>query len=307
MKLSNYTGFRIYKGEILPVTWKRVMLEQLNMMLVMSEKFKNNPDYATHEIRKTTKRIRAVYRLYRRALGEETYIHGKEIFSSLSSLLATQRVSAVHLEILKEIARDAKNPVDEKLMREMISAQQQEHLKLTKRLIDKQQIVLQIKHTITSESEKLAGEQVFSCSYLDIIEGLRGTYISGKKCLDLLTRQSGTENFHELRKKVKLLWNQLILIRPVWPAMFTPMIRQMDLLAEKLGTEHDLAELENLFISVQTGNYPEASMLKLNAFIASKRESCQKKVLNSALRLYAEKPAAFIGRMASYCRLFWGA
>ena len=305
MKLSAHTGFRIYKGEMPSSTWKRVLLEQLNLLYVISESLIDNPDYATHEIRKTTKRIRAIYRLYLSVLGEEAYIRGKELFSSLSNLLAGQRISAVHLEMLHEIAGDVKNPVDDKLMNHIISKQQQGHQKITKQLNHDGRIVLQIKQTITNEIERLDREQVLSCSYPDIIEGLKGTYSSGKKSLDLLTRHPVTENFHNLRKKVKLVWNQLILLRPVWPAMITPLIRQMDLLAEKLGTDHDLAELERLLLSGKKTHYPVASAQKLSAYIAFRRESCQKAIINSAFKLYTEKPAAFAGKMATYCRLYY--
>ena len=307
MKLSRHSGFRIYKGEMLPVTLKRVVQEQLNLVHVMSESFTDNPDCATHEIRKTTKRIRAVYRLFRNALGEETYIRERESFGSISNLLAAHRVSAVHLEILEGIARDAKNPVGEKLMNEMIVLQQQSHLELTKQLIDKHQMVLSIKQIINSESEKTGSEPIMVCDYHVIVEGLKDTYSDGKKCLDILTTQPGTENFHNLRKKVKLIWNQLILLRPVWPALITPLVRQMDLLAEKLGNDHDLAELENWILSGNMKNYPEETILKLTTYISGKRKIGHKAIINSALKLYAEKPAAFAGRMATYCRLYWGA
>lgn len=306
MKISTHSGFRIYKDEMLPVTLKRVVQEQLNLMLVMSENFTDYPDYATHEIRKTTKRIRAVYRLFRNALGEATYIREKELFGSLSNQLAEHRVSSVLLEILERIARDAKNPLGETLMNEMITAQQQRHLELTKQLIDKKQPVLFIKQIVTSESEQPGPEPIIVCGYHDIVEGLKGTYSGGKKSLDVLTAQPGTENFHNLRKKVKLIWNQLILLRPAWPAMITPLIRQMDLLAEKLGTDHDLAELENWLLSGNMGNYPEETILKLTTYISGKRKIGQKAIMSSAMKLYAEKPAAFAGKMATYCRLYWG-
>lgn len=306
MKLSTHTGFRIYKDEVLPLTWKRILLEQLSLILVMTKNFKDNPDFATHEIRKTTKRIRSVYRLYRSAFGEETYIRGRELFGSLSNLLAEHRISAVHLEILKEIAGDAKNPVGKKLMNEMISLQQQKCQKMTRQLISKDSIILQIKQITTSELVRLDRESVVPCLYPDIIEGLKDTYGSGKKSLDLLTEQANTENFHSLRKKVKLIWNQLILLRPVWPAILTPMIRQMDLLAERLGNDHDFAEMENQLLSGKIGISHEESMQKLSAYVANKRKSFQNTIINSALKLYTEKPAAFAGRMATYCRLYWG-
>lgn len=305
MKLSTHSGFRIYKDEMLPVTLKRVLQEQLNLMLVFSDSFPDNPDYVTHEIRKTTKRIRAVYRLFRNALGKETYIREREVFGSLSSLLADHRVSAVHLEILEGIARDAKNPLGKRLMNEVIAVHRQSHLELTKQLIDRKQTMLSIKQILNSESEKTGSDPIMVCGYHDMVEGLKGTYSSGKKCLDILTAQAGTENLHNLRKKVKLIWNQLILLRPLWPAMITPLVRQMDLLAEKLGTDHDLAELENWVLSGNLGNYPEATILKLTTYISGKRKTGLEAIISSALKLYAEKPAAFAGRMAIYCRFYY--
>src|SRR5512145_608425 len=194
MKLSAYSGFRIFKGEMLPVTLKRVLLEQLNLILVLSERFNDNPDYATHEIRKTTKRIRAIYRLYRNSMGEATYIRGWDLFGSLSNLLAEHRLSAVHLEILNGITRDAKNPVGEKLIHAMISTWQQQHLKLTEQLIDKQKIALQIKQIITNESERYNSAPTISSNYNEVVEGLKNTYNNGRKHLVILTGQPDTVN-----------------------------------------------------------------------------------------------------------------
>ncbi len=303
MKKAVLHGFRIFKQEPLPETFRRIILEQLDQSLELCSRFPENPDFVTHEMRKSTKRIRAVYRLFRQAAGNNMYLHGKEIYGALSLLLANHRISNVYVETMHRLAADKRLPVDLVYIDKRIAEQESKHQQLTHKLIREQGIDHQLKGIIVAEREKLLSEPVFSCNFAYLSKGIRDTYAQGRKNLDMIVQQADTENLHNLRKRVKSLWNQLILLRPIWPATLSLAIHQFDMLAEKLGLEHDLAELEQFLNKERIGN-DESQHIILLGLIAKKRQQIQKAFVPLAMRLYAEKPGTVVGKMEVYYRLF---
>jgi CHAD domain-containing protein len=303
MKKAVLHGFRIFKQEPLPETFRRIILEQLDQSLELCSRFPENPDFVTHEMRKSTKRIRAVYRLFRQAAGNNMYLHGKEIYGALSLLLANHRISNVYVETMHRLAADKRLPVDLVYIDKRIAEQESKHQQLTHKLIREQGIDHQLKGIIVAEREKLLSEPVFSCNFANLSKGIRDTYAQGRKNLDMIVQQADTENLHNLRKRVKSLWNQLILLRPIWPATLSLAIHQFDMLAEKLGLEHDLAELEQFLNKERIGN-DESQHIILLGLIAKKRQQIQKAFVPLAMRLYAEKPGTVVGKMEVYYRLF---
>jgi CHAD domain-containing protein len=305
MKKPELHGFRIYRQEPLSETFKRVILEQLGQMLELNGQYHKNPDFITHEIRKTTKRIRAVYRLFRQAAGDDIYLHGKELYGTLSQLLAEHRVSAVYIETMHRLASDNGLPVSLNYLEKRIAEQENKHKQLTHLLIWEQGFDQQLKQIVQTEMQKLITEPLFSCDITNFSEGLKNTYSKGRKSLKLILQQASAENLHNLRKKVKSYWNQMILLRPVWPSVFNVSIHQFDLLAERLGLDHDLAELEHFLSNKKIENDEDQYHILLE-FIAKKRQHIQKSIVPLAMRLYAEKPEALAGKMKVYYKLFLG-
>lgn len=303
MKKPELHGFRIYRQETIPETFRRVVLEQLGQSLTLCDGYVVSPDYATHEIRKATKRIRAVYQLFRPATGKAAYNHGKDFYGSLSRLLAEHRLSAVYIESLQQLSSVQRLPVEPVFIEKLIDIQEKKHRQLTQKLIREHHIDHQLKELVLAESLKLKTDPLFSCEFTQIMKGLSGTYKRGRKSLDLAIQQNSTENIHDLRKKVKSLWNQMILLRPVWPATVTLNIHQLDLLSGKLGFEHDLAELVQYLNNEKPGSNDKQLALLLG-WLSKKRLEVQKTLMPTALRLYAEKPRSLAGRMEEYYRIF---
>ena len=110
---------------------------------------------------------------------------------------------------------------------------------------------------------------------------------------------SNTETLHELRKKVKTIWNQLLFMQPVFPAFMNASIHQFDMLADKLGMDHDLAELERHLSINGTVEKKDQYNILLN-YIHKKRLLLQKSIFPLSIKLFAEKPAAFARRIERY-------
>ena len=298
-------GYRIYRLEAFADTYRRVTGELIRNSLNMCRRSVDEPDMATHEIRKSTKRIRAVFRLFRQATGDATCQRSVEQFRTISGLLAEIRLSKVNTDTLLAISLDKRLIIDPQVIKKLIRKLRQHHERLLSEAIEKKKLFQQVGSLLSAELDHAETHPVSLCEFGMLVDSIRKTYRNGKSDLDIMLNQPSPENLHNLRKTVKCLWNQMVLIRPVWPSGMRMMIYNLDLLAERLGSEHDLDELDLcLNRNLQSRKVPLP--LQLNAFITQKRAHLLKSIIPMALRLFSEKPGALSGRLNIYYRVWKG-
>ena len=301
----NMEGYRIYRQEAFADTYRRVIGELIRNALNICQGSVEEPDMAAHEIRKGTKRIRAVFRLFRQATGESTCQRSVEHFSTISGLLAEIRLSKVHVDTLYAMSKDKRLTLDPLLIERLIRKFRQRHKRLLLVTLERKQVFQQVSNLLTSELNHLETIPVSSCEFGLLANNIRKTYRKGRADLGIMLNQYSPENLHNLRKSVKCLWNQMILIRPVWPSAMGMMINNLDLLAERLGNEHDLDELD-LFLSRDLQNKKVPVPFHLTEYIIQKRKHLLKNIIPIAIRLFSERPGAFAGRLNTYYRVWKG-
>ena len=95
----------------------------------------------------------------------------------------------------------------------------------------------------------------------------------------------------------------MILLRPLWPPVMGTAIHHLDLLAERLGNEHDLAELSH-YLSNEKAIITETQRNDLNTCLDRRRQQIQKTIQTLSIRLFAERPGTFAKRMLAYHEMF---
>ena len=103
------------------------------------------------------------------------------------------------------------------------------------------------------------------------------------------------EYLHDLRKRIKMLWAQLQLVRDFRPRLIKERVRDADQLAELLGSEHDLAML--LQRLEHAGVLPVLGPLVER--IASRRAELGEAALALAARFLKAKPKKFVDQIFS--------
>jgi len=295
-----YQGYRIHSQEPLQDTYKRVIIEQLRLSDDLCMNYNNEPDTATHEIRKSIKRIRAVCRLYQHGIDTTDYQQIQERYRKISSLLAEHRIAAVHCSTLGLIGQKGSFP-DPGWFALLLSDLQTRHSRLTAVFLE-QKVPDAVQVLLLEAVKALENQSVVVRNIKELGMGLRNSYKEGRHLLEI-TRQGPTaENFHELRKCVKNLWNQLILFRSLWPPVMGLSIYHLDVLAERLGNEHDLAELGIYLDKVRNPN--DSNFENLFRLLEIKRLQVQKSLFPLASRLFAEKPGTFTSRILAYYKIF---
>jgi CHAD domain-containing protein len=295
-----YKGYRIFQGEKLQDTYKRVIREQLKLAADLCLNYAKEPDISTHEIRKSIKRIRAVCRLYEQVTDETAYQQAHERYRKISSLLAEHRLAAVYFSTLGMIRLKGNLP-DPGRFAKLSSALQTRHAKITAAFLG-QQVSSAVYQLLLEAVVALEHHYVTGCTMKDLCRGLENSYRNGKQHLKIARLEPSAHNLHELRKSVKNLWNQMILIKPLWPPVMGLTIHHLDLLAERLGIEHDIAELGSYLDKERNSrNFKDEALIHV---MERKRIQVQKLIFPLAARVFAEKPGTYTSRILAYYKIF---
>src|SRR5258705_1943726 len=96
-------AYRLKKGEQFSDGVKRVLLEQVDKALDHLKPTVRNKDEAIHDARVCIKKVRALLRLMRESLGDETYKAEDCTYRNAAGMLSKVRDSAAMLEIVDKL------------------------------------------------------------------------------------------------------------------------------------------------------------------------------------------------------------
>jgi CHAD domain-containing protein len=299
-------AYRIKRGEKSAEAVARIARGRLDDALErLCDGFDENIGSAVHETRKDLKKTRAVLRLVRDGIGEETYRRENSRFRDAAQALAGSRDAEARVETLEALAQR----FGDELPRGFKA--------LRKRLEEERNALIAVQSDEGSETRRLAARAageiaagragVENWSYAKsgwklLVPGLKRSYKRGRDRFGAALRDPSPENVHEWRKRVKDLWYHLSLLRDSWPEVLGEVSDQAHELSDLLGDHHDLSVLaQNL------QNRPDlVGASEDSAAIVGLIEARQEELLEAAIpigeRLYADPPKGFVERLHAYWR-----
>lgn len=254
-------------------------------------------DDDVHEIRKACKRIRGVLRLVRDETGPAAYRFENACFRDLARRLSPARSGAVAVETLDGLVRSG--VVDLRAVVRLRAA-------LERSAIDLRRSVLEDPTVAADTAAILAGARRRFTRwdpprpFEPTGVGLERVYRRGRRAMKEAYSRPSPERFHEWRKRVKYLRYQTEILAPAWKGVMGRTARALEHLAEGLGEEHDLAELEATAASSPLSFPAAGDQRTVVESISQRRAEIQRDLRPLGERVYAESPPAFVGRMTSY-------
>lgn len=265
-----------------------VLLEQLDGGISHLATQEGDPVEAIHETRKSLKRIRTTLRLLRGALGGARFKQENRCFAELGRKLAPARDAQMLVKAAERLAKQSADspyaeavtpvlhalearvpaqPLDEELLRELVSSLQDARERL-------QGYLLELSPRAVRSSFR---------------SGVRRMVKRGKAAYMLAYSEPSDDNFHNWRKRVKDLYYAACLLHLTRPTKLAPLIDTLDQMSEDLGDEHDLSILAGAIHrdpQSMGGAVPAALVLQL---IGRRREELRQELRQPGQELYRKR------------------
>ncbi|HUA65020.1 MAG TPA: CHAD domain-containing protein [Alphaproteobacteria bacterium] len=277
--------FRFKKKESVTKAVRRVCCERLDEAMGMLDR--GNHFDAVHDVRKEIKKLRAILRLVRSGIGETAYDEATHSLRDAADRLNAMRDAQVRLTALESLARGSNGHIPHSTLPKIQDALRQncraEEQKLSATMDSVKQVLFEAR-------QEFGNLKVKPNSWKALAPGLKKIYSRGRKALTLAERNPSPEHFHEWRKRVKDLANQLRLVCPARPGKVKTHMDDLDHLGDLLGDDHDLFIL-NKFVDEKLRQPREKRPVE--QAIAERQKKLRSEALELGASFYTNKPGRF--------------
>ncbi len=251
---------------------------------------------SVHEVRKTTKRLRATLRLLRGTLPTDLRRSANDALRRAAGHLGVFRESDARREALASLAQrfperlvsPTLTQLDTLLRGPTSPTLSHEALAASRRALEDVRGI---------EDWRVARE-----GWSAVAEGLWKTYSAARRAMRHSLAQPTVENMHEWRKRVKDHTFQLRLLEAELPELMSSHHRELSHLGKLLGDDHDLADLHARLAheTALEGPVTESGVL---ALIEQRSAELRAEAFRLGLQLLCESPRGFVERIELYLRV----
>lgn len=257
----------------------------------------SDPIVAVHETRKSLKRLRALLRLIRPALGEDTYRAENAHVREIGRLLSSARDRHVMLETiakLEAVSGAARKRLGQALRDVLNGANGGQSPTVESSAVKQAQGRLE-------EADKRFTRLRLAGKGFEIVgPGLEASYRKARRAFRNAYVESTDEAFHEWRKGTQQHWRHMALLSRAWPACLAARVEGARRLSQTLGDDHDLALLVEFVHSDRAqpiGGEQISTIVKL----ARQRQKELRTLAHPlGLRLFTEGARGLHHRIAAY-------
>ena len=255
-------------------------------------------DVAVHESRKALKRLRALVRVARDALGDDAYRRENRIFRDTGRRLSATRDAAVMVETLDDLTERYGDELPDDAFVGLRDALASEATAASSALADDRGPIEEVQGALEAARRRVAAWPLPDDAGPEMLEaGFERVYRRGRRALKAARRDPGTEELHELRKRAKDLWHAAQILRPASPKAMKKLARRAHALSDLTGDDHDLAVLRAATRERQETLAP-GELALLEGLVARRRRRLQRKALALGRRVYARRPGKLAALVA---------
>jgi CHAD domain-containing protein len=263
-------------------------------------KLNGSRDEAVHEVRKCGKKLRALLRLVRPAIGNRNYQCENTAFRDAARPLTEVRDAKVLIETLDNLAKHFAAQVRDQPFAG-VRKQLLLHLReVRKRVLDDEQTFAAVTTAVQDALKRLDNWAEVPDRWSSVGDGVQQVYRQARQAFKDVTAEATVTTLHEWRKQVKYLRYQLEILRTLWPEEIEPLAGQTAHLGELLGEDHDLAVLRQTLTDDPARFGDEKALEMLFALIDRRRKELQEEGMQLGSQLFQDSPKAFVRRLHSY-------
>jgi CHAD domain-containing protein len=297
--------FELKPGESVRRAIRRIVRKELEKALeLLGGDRHGSRDEAVHEARKSFKKVRAVLRMVRPAIGESNYRAENICFRDAARPLTKVRDAKILVETLDHLLEHFREHVAGRSFERTREAHQANLRELRREILDEQNALAGAAATVSLALERVKDWADVPNKWRSLGDGLKNVYRRARGAFREVTNSPTVENLHELRKQAKYLRYQLEILRPLWPERLEELADEADRMTELLGDDHDAAVFRQM-LTDDPDRFGDAGDIEmLVALIDRRRVELQHEALVLGERFFQDAPREFARRLKGYCNSF---
>jgi CHAD domain-containing protein len=230
-------AYRIKRGERVGKGVKRVVREQLRKAVRSARDRETAQEHRVHEVRTRLKRSRAALALIRRDASGSVARDDRRLRDA-ARLLSRPRDLAVQAHTFRLLGTRLQSELPPRLLARLAAAERQ--LRRELHPDDVERDLRKAARVLRRVRRRLGGGWDVSRGRRAVSEGVARTYRRGRAALAAVKEGPSPDRFHDWRKQVKALSNELRMIADAIPELANTLVPKIERLGELLGQVHDL-------------------------------------------------------------------
>jgi CHAD domain-containing protein len=294
-------SFELNPDESLRKHIRRIVRDQMDKALdYLTGPHEGSPAVAVHEARKSFKKIRAILRLVRPVIDEESYREANTCFRNAGRPLTEVRDAKILVETLDHIARHFKEHIVGRSFDQVRRGLQNNLRAVRKRVLDEHNAFTVVAAAVRQARGRIKAWADVPNQWLAVGEGLKDVYRRAGDAHEEAIADPTVEKLHEWRKQAKYLRYQLEILTPIWPEWMEELAREADRIGELLGDDHDLVVLRQTLTDNPGRFGDEGDRELLLALIDRRRAELEQEAMLLGRRFFQDSPGDFARRLKGY-------
>jgi CHAD domain-containing protein len=261
-------------------------------------------DEAVHEARKHFKRVRALLRMVRPAIGEAAYRQENICFRDAARPLTEVRDAKILVETVDGLAEHFQGQVAPRSFHSVRPALQDNLRGMRQRVLNEQQAFATVTGVIRQARRRVRSWTDVPNKWWSIGPGVEEVYGRAVEAFADADADPTVEKLHEWRKQAKYLRYQLEELRPLWRERVEEFANEADHMSELLGDDHDLAVLRQTLTDDPKFFGNGGDLETLLALIDRRRAELTQEARLLGQRFFQDRPRDFGRRLKGYWRIW---
>lgn len=252
---------------------------------------------AVHETRKSLKRLRALVRLVRPALGERAFREENAKLREIGAGLSSTRDRHVLLETIMKLEASsnlAHNGLGQAVRKAL-------HLTNGKESPAVEAAAMKQAHGRLGVAKKRFAQLRLEGKGFDIVgPGLEASYRRARRAFHRAYAEPSDETFHEWRKGSQQHWRHMALFSRAWQGCVDARVAEARTLSQLLGDDHDLALLIGFVHSERASELGAAHVTAIEKLARHRQKELRTIAHPRGIRLFAEGAKSLRHRISAY-------
>lgn len=251
---------------------------------------------AVHKVRREIKKLRAILRLVRGEIGKGAYRRSTNPLRAAADRLMPVRDAHMRLQAFEALTAHLKSQLPARPFSKIKRALRR-NCRRVERTYFKNHSVGKLKKILRKAGRQDGALKIKTDGWAAIAPGLEESHRRGRAAFQTVLAAPSPEHFHDWRKRVKELWHQIRLLRPMRPKELGATADELEKLGELLGDDHDLFMLKE-FVAGRFRAGADAD--GLDELIRARQRELRPAALALGASCYQEKPDVLRRRLGNY-------